>query len=66
MIKVYPYSVYHYEVVGADEQEASYELDKALQILSRSRMSGESYLAELEELRRRIAEKYGVVIKAAV
>lgn len=66
MIKVYPYSVYHYEVVGVEEEAAARELDNALWVLSRSRMSGEDFLVELEEQRCRTAEKYGVEIKAVV
>ena len=66
MRKVYPYSVYHYEVVGAEEEEAAYELDRALDFLYHSNMSGEDFLVELETLRCRTAEKYGVEIKAVV
>lgn len=67
MIKVYPSAPYHYEVTGENEEAAAAEYQERLDRLERSwadyPQPEEWKLADLADLRREIAEKYGVTIK---
>ena len=70
MKKVYTEGLYHYEISGDREEDAAAELENRMEALNRSYLSYprpiEYFLDDLADIRRDIARKYGVDIRAEV
>ena len=68
MKKVFTDSLYHYEISGAQEEAAAADLERRLEALNRSYESyprpREYYLDDLADIRREVAQEYGVEIHA--
>ena len=70
MEKVYTEGLYHYEIRGDREEDAAAELENRMEALNQSYLSyprpREYFLDDLADIRRDIARKYGVDIRAEV